>query len=389
MRVGGLCFSVAPSDDAASVARSDDTASVAPSDDASRSELEENSLLHVNSDRRSSAPGPSSIYINNIDIGLYNGATSNFCEYTRETLSKLEEREFNNNNGNSFGNNGGMIPDGDACMLVTNFEHSLAIKDNVTSETKLKILDTCRRDVIDSNISKINELQGILNKRIHNEGTNGTDKGNPDEAGGMKSAMLISRSIRSSQKYKESHDMQLSNCSLNSSSSGSSNDSEARGKNTNYMLHKENWKGKMWMNGSESSLNITSTPSESTSELSVLSVNTLVSPINNIPFLEQKNAALNMKSSRVPGSSTGAIPKSISFDMSADKGGRDLDDDPKNKRGFFGKIRIGFRNRRGKSFRMNDEFNGRNSGGDEEGLGLRRGFNDFLGKPPHFSSGWH
>lgn len=52
-----------------------------------------------------------------------------------------------------------------------------------------------------------------------------------------------------------------------------------------------------------------------------------------------------------PSSSTGAIPKSISFDMSADKGYRDFDDDSRcNKRGsFFGKLKMGFRNRRGKS----------------------------------------
>nr|XP_023029474.1 receptor-mediated endocytosis protein 6 homolog [Leptinotarsa decemlineata] len=124
----------------------------------------------------------------------------------------------------------------------------------------------------------------------------------------------------------------LSNCSLNSSSSGSSSHS-FENKNAS-----EQWENKQWLNSSGSSLNVTLTPSESTSELSVLSIS--------------KKTVTN----RVvkPSVSTGAIPKSISFDMSADKG---LEEEGRSKRGsFFGKLRMGFRSRRGKSFRNQDEF---------------------------------
>lgn len=49
---------------------------------------------------------------------------------------------------------------------------------------------------------------------------------------------------------------------------------------------------------------------------------------------------------------TGAIPRSISFDKTAERGDKDLDDDSKHKRGsFFQKFRLPFKNRRGKGFR--------------------------------------
>ncbi|XP_043276370.1 GTPase-activating protein and VPS9 domain-containing protein 1 isoform X2 [Venturia canescens] len=58
-----------------------------------------------------------------------------------------------------------------------------------------------------------------------------------------------------------------------------------------------------------------------------------------------------------PSTSTGAIPKSISFDISAARGDKDLlDDDQKNKRGFFGKLKMSLRNRRGKSLRGTDDL---------------------------------
>lgn len=59
-------------------------------------------------------------------------------------------------------------------------------------------------------------------------------------------------------------------------------------------------------------------------------------------------------SSSKPSSSTGAIPKSISFDMTAERGDKEmLDDDGKGKgnRGFFGKLKMSLKNRRGKSLR--------------------------------------
>ncbi|XP_012231698.1 GTPase-activating protein and VPS9 domain-containing protein 1 isoform X2 [Linepithema humile] len=67
-----------------------------------------------------------------------------------------------------------------------------------------------------------------------------------------------------------------------------------------------------------------------------------------------------------PNASTGAIPKSISFDMTAERGDKELlDDDQKNKRSFFGKLKLSLRNRRGKTFRGTDErCYDREAGGD-------------------------
>ncbi|KAG5884484.1 hypothetical protein JTB14_001279 [Gonioctena quinquepunctata] len=143
----------------------------------------------------------------------------------------------------------------------------------------------------------------------------------------------------------------LSNCSLNSSSSGSSSHS-FENKNAS-----EQWESKQWLNSSGSSLNVTLTPSESISELSVLSIN-------------KKTIANRMVK---PSASTGAIPKSISFDMSVNKG---LEDEGRSKRGgFFGKLRMGFKSRRGKSFRNQDEFRLEN----DEYLGIKRP-SDMVGK---------
>ncbi|CAH1109453.1 unnamed protein product [Psylliodes chrysocephalus] len=131
--------------------------------------------------------------------------------------------------------------------------------------------------------------------------------------------------------HNRPNEILLSNCSLNSSSSGSSSHS-FENKNAS-----EQWESKQWLNSSGSSLNVTLTPSESTSELSVMSIG-------------KKTAGRGLK----PSVSTGAIPKSISFDMSADKG---LEEDGRSKRGgFFGKLRMGFKNRRGKSLRNQEEF---------------------------------
>ncbi|XP_072380209.1 receptor-mediated endocytosis protein 6 homolog [Diabrotica undecimpunctata] len=138
--------------------------------------------------------------------------------------------------------------------------------------------------------------------------------------------------------HNRPNEILLSNCSLNSSSSGSSSHS-LENKNAS-----EQWENKQWLNSSGSSLNVTLTPSESTSELSVMSIG------------KKGVAGRGLK----PSVSTGAIPKSISFDMSADKG---LDDDGRSKRGgFFGKLRMGFKNRRGKSLRNQEEFRLDNDG---------------------------
>ncbi|XP_012287140.1 GTPase-activating protein and VPS9 domain-containing protein 1 isoform X2 [Orussus abietinus] len=77
-----------------------------------------------------------------------------------------------------------------------------------------------------------------------------------------------------------------------------------------------------------------------------------------------------------PSQSTGTIPKSISFDMTAERGDKELlDDDQKNKRGFFGKIKMSLRNRRGKALRGTDELNrcyDREAGGDGIDIGRHR-----------------
>lgn len=58
-----------------------------------------------------------------------------------------------------------------------------------------------------------------------------------------------------------------------------------------------------------------------------------------------------------PTVSSGAIPKSISFDMTAERGDKELmEDDQKNKRSFFGKLKMSLRNRRGKTIRGTDEI---------------------------------
>lgn len=180
----------------------------------------------------------------------------------------------------------------------------------------------------------------------------------------MPPSYLLLKSIGGANYGDPQGDTKLSTSSLNSNSSGSSsNSSESNSKNG--LANGAPWDPK-WPNSSENSLNVTSTPSESTSELSVLSSNTLVSPVNNAISNGNKKSLVIGKSVR-PSSSTGAIPKSISFDVSAERGDRDLDDDARGRRSnFFLKLRMGFRSRRGKSFRedgggarLDDERGGR------------------------------
>lgn len=157
---------------------------------------------------------------------------------------------------------------------------------------------------------------------------------------------------RISKKYDETtNEMLLSNCSLNSSSSGSSSNSFENKPTHNDNEASEQWENKPWLNSSGSSLNVTLTPSESTSELSVLNVNNINNPTS---LLNKKSATLLIQRGLKPTISTGAIPKSISFDMSADKG---LEDENKKRNSFLGKIRMGFKNKRGKSSRGDDTRN--------------------------------
>ncbi|KZC13342.1 GTPase-activating protein and VPS9 domain-containing protein 1 [Dufourea novaeangliae] len=76
--------------------------------------------------------------------------------------------------------------------------------------------------------------------------------------------------------------------------------------------------------------------------------------------------------------SSGAIPKSISFDMTAERGDKELlDDDQKNKRSFFGKLKMSLRNRRGKVVRGTDDnisrcYDRESGGGDGTDVGRHR-----------------
>lgn len=89
--------------------------------------------------------------------------------------------------------------------------------------------------------------------------------------------------------------------------------------------------------------------------------------------VESTSVKVNMVTSSAikPLSSTGAIPKSISFDMTAEKGDKDLDDDQKNKRSFFGKLKMGFKTRRGKAMRGAEELFGRYES-NEDGSRFKR-----------------
>ncbi|XP_033227479.1 GTPase-activating protein and VPS9 domain-containing protein 1 isoform X2 [Belonocnema kinseyi] len=93
------------------------------------------------------------------------------------------------------------------------------------------------------------------------------------------------------------------------------------------------------------------------------------------PLNGGSDCQVNSSSSK-PSPSTGAIPKSISFDMTAERGDKELlDDDQKNKRGFFCKLKMSLKNRRGKSFRGTDDLNrcyDREAGGDGVDIGRHR-----------------
>lgn len=244
------------------------------------------------------------------------------------------------------------------------------------STTKTPTFQTLRSFCEQLQIPEIQQLPfpeklSSCNHKNHNFlGISGINKQrSSDQTSAVPPSYLLLKTIGT--KYEEiATNIKLSTTSLNSNSSGSSsNSSESNNKNnpTN-PSGGDQWESKPWLNSSENSLNVTSTPSESTSELSVLSSNTLVSPVN-IPLLNKKGSMVH--NSMKPSSSTGAIPKSISFDMSAEKGDRDLDDEGRSsKRGsFFGKLKIGFRNRRGKS---RDDYNNiRFDCGDEDGRNKR------------------
>lgn len=253
---------------------------------------------------------------------------------------------------------------------ISSRREAILIDSNMLNSNGLQSLAE-RKSIDSNNIEDVTSASGLNNDMVNHIGM-----------AAVSPAFLLANHV-GAQKFipksnKNENDMiRSSNASLNSMSSGSSSSSESRNKTCNGLNNecpvdvRVQWtvdNNKQWMNnGSENSLNITSTPSGSTSELSVLSpTNTQLSPVNNV---NQKNSS--NPSSIKPSTSTGAIPKSISFDMTAEKGDKDLDDDKKNSRGFFGKLRMGFRNRRGKSLRGVDDLS-RYETGDGDGPRLRR-----------------
>lgn len=318
-------------DDAISVAPSDDSASVTRSET-----VEENGILDitVSTGRRLSSPSPSS---NN---------------YQPQHLPSL--------------------PKPISSMLCAN-EHSASYSftnSNVNQQEFRRVEMTSnmnkimKNDTQNNNVSTVNEIMEISNhtyeQRVTSIQQENMYKHNLD---------VLDGKLESNKFEENSNDILLSNSSLNSSYSSSSNSSENH-KQINGQLNGTKWNtNRQWMNSSESSLNITSTPSESTSELSVLSVNSLVSPMNNLTFQNKKSAVVNHKFAK-PNATTGAIPKSISFDMSADKGDRNFEDDQKSKRmptGFLGKLKMGmsFKNRRVKNYRGPEDFSSRFDGDDD------------------------
>lgn len=315
-------------DDTGSVAQSDDTNSVA------RSETDENlpSNLRRLSSISSYAPNSSSY--------------STSSQGSFEEFRKADKNGILDNNANNLikpvvnDNNPGHS------VISTHLTHYEQASSSTTISTTEKTTN------YNKNVTTTT-MTTIINSRLKEElpGPSGVLKKQRNGPEFVKDYPKDFKRINanSNKKLEERpSEILLSNCSLNSNSSGSSSSNSFENKNST----NENWENKQWLNSSGSSLNVTLTPSESTSELSVLSV---TNNGNNAAasMLHKKSATLRSLKSSI---STGAIPKSISFDMTADKG---LDDDRKGGSGrgsFFGKFRMNFRNRRGKSFRNQDDF---------------------------------
>ncbi|XP_044728501.1 serine-rich adhesin for platelets isoform X2 [Chrysoperla carnea] len=173
--------------------------------------------------------------------------------------------------------------------------------------------------------------------------------------------------------------VRLSNISLNSTSSSltsSSSSSETNKKNAKMNgNHSDQWNQTsnnasqtQWYQTTDSMA--VSTPSKLQNDLIDLSSD-LPSSSSGIDSVlsvtvPKANSSIPTSAIKPQMTSTGAIPKSISFDMTAEKGDKDMmDDDQKNKRGFFGKLKMGFKNRRGKTVRGTDDLSGgRYEGGD-------------------------
>ncbi|KAJ8965805.1 hypothetical protein NQ317_019953 [Molorchus minor] len=370
-------------DDTVSVAQSDDTNSVARSDDT-RSETDEIAGVRRLSTSSNSYAGNPPVasnqnYISTITVSsstnygttsnnpfLPNGnvnnmtyspdlptlstnsnasttnyiTSSNFQEYRKVDIKNDRINGKIYNHMEQVDNNANTVF---KSLTLNNAEHSLTFSD-CNAEIKSTVFCTSAINTIVNN-----RVQSFASKEpdLNVAGPSGFNNKTVKAVDAQIEFLKQNQNIK---KYDDrSNEILLSNCSLNSSSSGSSSNS-FENKNS-HNENSEQWEGKPWLNSSGSSLNVTLTPSESTSELSVLSVNNINNPVN---IINKKSVTLLNNKILKPSVSTGAIPKSISFDMSADKG---LDDDSRSKRaGFFGKLRMGFKNKRGKSFRNPEDY---------------------------------
>lgn len=407
----------------------DDTASVARSDDTARSEIEDNLAANVAGDQPPIPPVVQPINpflndniirpVNNVfnshpqspSVGymfrpvredmpnipnipnIPNSPTRNDfhpnfnvtgrggrkSDYRRRTVEYVDSNANNVVQNNVLtGENNRAVSTGTIVERMSN--HVEMIERGILRIHNIENISSRREAIIiDPNVLNSNGLQ-LLNDQRKNSAENVEESpvSNDIVMGAVAPAFLLANHV-GAQKYipkpkNENDGIRSSNVSLNSMSSSSSSASESRNKLNNGAVGVEitaeirpQWnlenKPCQWLNNGSSD-NITSTPSGSTSELSVLSpTNVQLSPVI-APNKIVNNTIIK------PSTSTGAIPKSISFDMTAEKGDKELDDDKKNNRGFFGKLRMGFRNRRGKSLRGDDLSHRYETDGD--GIRYRR-----------------
>ncbi|VEN49439.1 unnamed protein product [Callosobruchus maculatus] len=341
-------------DDVASVAQSDDTNSVARSDDRSETDGDFGIARRLST--------PSNYYnaqaTNNFVASTQGQTNNNYSANSNLSSPYFVNLATNATNNKKYGVGSSFQEyktdtrmNGKVYQMeqpLNNVDHSLAESDETktTSSTKSSVVTVVQKSPVST----------------------GEDAAGPSGLTKRSTSLVEGEAEYLKQNHikDRQNEILLSNCSLNSSSSGSSSHSlEVKVlKNEN----SERWESKQWLNSSGSSLNVTLTPSESASELSILSGNER-SKAQRPPLQPAAKKTGVAGTCLKPSASTGAIPKSISFDMSADKG---LDDDgSRSKRGgFFGKLRMGFRNKRGKSFRNQDDY--RMDGLDVCGFNKRR-----------------
>lgn len=371
----------------------DDTASVARSDDTGRSEVDETPPL-INLENPNPPINQPFIQLDNNRVYSQSPTVGYVFRPIRDdipnspTRSDYSESQFNvtgrggrksdyrrrtveyvDSNANNVVHN---VTDNTVKVTNTTVNHIEVIERGILRTTNHNIENVAvRREAMLIDINITNGLQSFIGQKIEESASSSGINPEINNIGiaAVSPAYLLANHV-GAQKFipkttKIDDTIRSSNASLSSMSSGSSCSSDSRNKTCNGTTD-QTWNPRP-NNGSENSLNITSTPSGSTSELSVLSpINTHLSPVN-IPV---KNP-----SAIKPLSSTGAIPKSISFDMTAEKGDKDYDEEKKNNRGFFGKLRMGFRNRRGKALRPMDEMGGRYE--DVDGHRMRRNNGEF------------